>query len=87
MLRRAFIIRALATAFALPFVTLRRAFPAAAAPVATNDATYLAYGRVFPDPHGGSRGLPGRSPVPTNPDPSPFRNEANALTSGSDSGV
>jgi hypothetical protein len=60
--RRAFIIRAIATAFIAPFVTLRRAIPAAAAPVATNDVTYLAYGRVFPDPHGGSRGLPGRSP-------------------------
>ena len=62
MFRRAFIIRAIATAFIAPFVTMRRAIPAAAAPVATNDVTYLAYGRVFPDPHGGSRGLPGKSP-------------------------
>ncbi|MGH2490932.1 MAG: hypothetical protein ACRDF9_05430, partial [Candidatus Limnocylindria bacterium] len=62
MLRRVFIIRAIATALVAPLLTLRRALPAAAAPVATNDLTYLAYGRVFPDPHGGSSGLPGRSP-------------------------
>jgi len=62
VLRRSFIIRAIATALVVPFVTLRRAIPASAAPVATSDITYLAYGRVFPDPHGGSSGLPGKSP-------------------------
>lgn len=36
--------------------------PAAAAPVATSDPTYTALGRVFPDPHGCRKGLPGSSP-------------------------
>ena len=31
-------------------------------PVAADDARYLAYGRVFPDPHGCLRGLPGARP-------------------------
>ena len=36
---------------------------APASPVATNEETYLAYGRVFPDPHGcKSQGQPGVSP-------------------------
>jgi hypothetical protein len=61
VLRRVF-LRAAAVAFVLPFVTMRRAITAQAAPVATNDVAYLAYGRVFPDPHGGMRGLPGKSP-------------------------
>ena len=44
--------------------TLPRTAPRAAAmvPVATNDATYTALGRVFPDPHGCVRGAPGASP-------------------------
>ena len=33
-----------------------------AMPVATDDATYQAFGRVFPDPHGCVRGLPNKSP-------------------------
>jgi hypothetical protein len=33
-----------------------------AVPAATDDATYEAYGRVFPDPHGCVRGLPNKSP-------------------------
>ncbi|MGH2377217.1 MAG: CARDB domain-containing protein [Candidatus Limnocylindria bacterium] len=35
---------------------------AAATPVADTDALYELYGRVFPDPHGCVRGLPGKSP-------------------------
>lgn len=35
---------------------------AAATPIADTDALYDLYGRVFPDPHGCVRGLPGRSP-------------------------
>lgn len=36
--------------------------PAAAVPVATDDITYTAMGRVFPDPHGCVRGAPNTSP-------------------------
>jgi Zinc carboxypeptidase len=37
--------------------------PAAhAIPTASDDTTYAAFGRVFPDPHGCVRGLPGKSP-------------------------
>ncbi|HEV2755367.1 MAG TPA: M14 family zinc carboxypeptidase [Actinomycetota bacterium] len=36
--------------------------PALSRPVATNEADYTAYGRVFPDPHGCSQGEPGHSP-------------------------
>ncbi|MGH2653047.1 MAG: M14 family zinc carboxypeptidase [Actinomycetota bacterium] len=36
--------------------------PVIATPVATNDALYSLYGRVFPDPHGCTRGLPLNSP-------------------------
>jgi hypothetical protein len=35
---------------------------ATATPTAFDDATYSAYGRVFPDPHGCVRGAPGKSP-------------------------
>ncbi|HEX9696984.1 MAG TPA: hypothetical protein VGB64_11825 [Actinomycetota bacterium] len=35
---------------------------ARAVPVAADDALYQAYGRVFPDPHGCLRGMPGASP-------------------------
>lgn len=35
---------------------------AQALPAATDDITYQAYGRVFPDPHGCVKGLPGTSP-------------------------
>ncbi|MEA2517470.1 MAG: hypothetical protein QOG16_1308 [Actinomycetota bacterium] len=34
----------------------------AASPVATDETTYAAYGRVFPDPHGCNQGQPGYSP-------------------------
>ncbi|MBW3621467.1 MAG: hypothetical protein KY461_14575, partial [Actinobacteria bacterium] len=36
--------------------------PVAATPVATHDALYTAYGRVFPDPHGCFQGAPTKSP-------------------------
>ncbi|MGH2450353.1 MAG: CARDB domain-containing protein [Candidatus Limnocylindria bacterium] len=42
--------------------TLLAPRPAVATPVALDDATYELYGRVFPDPHGCVRGLPGKSP-------------------------
>ncbi|HUQ17752.1 MAG TPA: CARDB domain-containing protein [Candidatus Saccharimonadales bacterium] len=58
--------RSLATVVALvviiTIVSAGTATPAAASPVATDDATYLLYGRVFPDPHGCVRGQPGKSP-------------------------
>jgi hypothetical protein len=38
------------------------ATPVVATPVATEEATYGAFGRVFPDPQGCVRGLPGTSP-------------------------
>ncbi|MEY2426408.1 MAG: hypothetical protein QOI61_1980, partial [Actinomycetota bacterium] len=40
----------------------RGASPALAIPSATNDTTYAAYGRVFPDPQGCTKGAPGSSP-------------------------
>ncbi len=40
----------------------RGARPALAIPAATNDASYNAYGRVFPDPQGCTKGTPGNSP-------------------------
>ncbi|MDQ3915470.1 MAG: hypothetical protein M3323_09115 [Actinomycetota bacterium] len=36
--------------------------PALSRPVATNETDYMAYGRVFPDPHGCNQGEPGHSP-------------------------
>ncbi|MGH2830670.1 MAG: hypothetical protein ACRDJM_09315, partial [Actinomycetota bacterium] len=49
-------------ALAAASLVLAPAPPAGAVPVATNDTLYEAFGRVFPDPHGCARGLPGRSP-------------------------
>ncbi|MGH2955114.1 MAG: M14 family zinc carboxypeptidase [Solirubrobacterales bacterium] len=43
-------------------VTTVSAAPALATPVATDEATYEAYGRAFPDPHGCTAGLPTTSP-------------------------
>ena len=36
--------------------------PAVATPVSNSDITYMANGRIFPDPHGCSNGAPGTSP-------------------------
>src|SRR6186713_2210249 len=58
--------RTLATS--IVFVLLASVFVVAigttsiATPVAIDEATYTAYGRVFPDPHGCVRGLPTKSP-------------------------
>lgn len=52
----------LAALGALVGLDVASAPPAASTPVATDEATYLAYGRVFPDPHGCIRGAPNASP-------------------------
>ena len=49
-----------ATVAAVAAPTTQR--PAAAVPVATDNTTYAAMGRVFPDPHGCVRGAPRTSP-------------------------
>jgi hypothetical protein len=53
----------LAVLLALALLAGPAATPRAAAiPVATNDTTYGAFGRVFPDPQGCTKGTPGSSP-------------------------
>ncbi|HET7700189.1 MAG TPA: CARDB domain-containing protein [Candidatus Limnocylindria bacterium] len=61
MLRRP-TIHLLVAIFVVTIVSFGRSSPALASPVATDDTTYAAYGRVFPDPHGCVKGLPGKSP-------------------------
>jgi hypothetical protein len=60
---RRFAVHLLVIAFVVTLVAVGRASPALASPVATNDITYAAYGRVFPDPQGCAiKGTPGTSP-------------------------
>ena len=61
MLRRSY-IHLFVAIFIMTIVSFGRSTPALASPVATDDTTYAAYGRVFPDPHGCVKGLPGKSP-------------------------
>ena len=62
-LRRPLALAAVAAIAATLLVVLPTpAPPAAATPVALDEATYELYGRVFPDPHGCVRGAPGTSP-------------------------
>jgi len=66
-----FRIRAAALVAVMLAATLASLSPQAAAgptPVASNEAEYLAFGRVFPDPHG----CLNQPPAPTPPNVSPF---------------
>jgi hypothetical protein len=55
-------VHLLVIAFVVTLIAVGRSTGALASPVATDDVTYLAYGRVFPDPHGCVKGATGKSP-------------------------
>ncbi|MBW3665787.1 MAG: hypothetical protein KY469_22090 [Actinobacteria bacterium] len=59
--RRPVALLAVATLLASILVALSSE-PVAATPVATEDGTYTAFGRAFPDPHGCVEGAPTKSP-------------------------
>jgi hypothetical protein len=61
MLRR-LVVHFVVLSIVITLAAVGTARPALASPVATDDATYLAYGRVFPDPHGCVKGQPLKSP-------------------------
>src|SRR5436309_2682069 len=62
-MHRGALIGFLFIALAAMFAPLKQTTPPAfAVPVASSDATYKLYGRVFPDPQGCTKGTPGSSP-------------------------
>jgi hypothetical protein len=61
MLRR-FAVHFVVLSIVVTLAAAGTARPALASPVATDDATYFTYGRVFPDPHGCVKGQPLKSP-------------------------